>query len=72
MDNLTKVPIRKFRHKSWKLVFLNAGKRCKVADYYKKQERLLEGFSEMETMAENGFAPGSLTEVVSFFLFLLI
>ncbi|KAK7841139.1 metal tolerance protein 10 [Quercus suber] len=29
------------------------GKRSKVADYYKKQERLLEVFTEMETMAEN-------------------
>ncbi|KAK7850859.1 metal tolerance protein 10 [Quercus suber] len=28
-------------------------KRSKVADYYKKQERLLEVFTEMETMAEN-------------------
>ncbi|KAM4080408.1 hypothetical protein ACJW30_11G013700 [Castanea mollissima] len=37
-------------------------KRSKVADYYKKQERLLEGFTEMETMAENGCMPGSLTE----------
>ncbi|KAM4070801.1 hypothetical protein ACB094_11G011700 [Castanea mollissima] len=37
-------------------------KRSKVADYYKKQERLLEGFTEMETMAENGYMPGSLTE----------
>lgn len=35
----------------------------KVAEYYKKQERLLEGFNEMETMHETGFFPGSLTEV---------
>ena len=46
-----------------KLVLLTAGKRCKVADYYKKQERLLEGFNEMEAMTESGFAPGNLTEV---------
>jgi len=39
------------------------GKRRKVSDYYKKQERLLEGFTEIETMAENGGMPGSLTEV---------
>nr|POE67490.1 metal tolerance protein 6 [Quercus suber] len=37
-------------------------KRSKVADYYKKQERLLEVFTEMETMAENGYMPGNLTE----------
>ncbi|XP_015932422.1 metal tolerance protein 9 [Arachis duranensis] len=37
-------------------------KQRKVAEYYKKQERLLEGFNEMDTMAETGFFPGSLTE----------
>ncbi|XP_030966726.1 metal tolerance protein 9-like [Quercus lobata] len=37
-------------------------KRSKVADYYKKQGRLLEGFTEMETVAANGYVPGSLTE----------
>ncbi|KAM4080402.1 hypothetical protein ACJW30_11G013200 [Castanea mollissima] len=37
-------------------------RRSKVSDYYEKQERLLEGFTEMETMAENGGVPGSLTE----------
>uniref|UniRef100_A0A7N2R3Y1 Cation efflux protein cytoplasmic domain-containing protein n=1 Tax=Quercus lobata TaxID=97700 RepID=A0A7N2R3Y1_QUELO len=38
------------------------GKRNKVADYYEKQERLLEGFVEMETVTETGCMPGSLTE----------
>ncbi|CAL0326373.1 unnamed protein product [Lupinus luteus] len=37
-------------------------KQRKVAEYYKNQERLLEGFTEMETMAETGFFPGTLTE----------
>lgn len=37
-------------------------KQYKVAEYYKKQERLLEGFNEMDTMTELGCAPGSLTE----------
>ncbi|OIW05341.1 hypothetical protein TanjilG_28806 [Lupinus angustifolius] len=37
-------------------------KQRKVAEYYKKQERLLEDFTEMETMTETGFLPGSLTE----------
>ena len=37
-------------------------KQRRVAEYYKKQERLLEGFNEMETMHETGFFPGSLTE----------
>ncbi|XP_059441617.1 metal tolerance protein 10-like [Corylus avellana] len=37
-------------------------KRSKIADYYKKQERLIEGYNEMETMIETGCLPGSLTE----------
>ncbi|XP_028773331.1 zinc transporter 1 isoform X3 [Neltuma alba] len=37
-------------------------KQRKVAEYYKNQERLLEGFNEMDTMNETGFFPGSLTE----------
>ncbi|PON33941.1 Cation efflux protein [Parasponia andersonii] len=37
-------------------------KQYKVAQYYKKQERLLEGFNEMETMTEMGCFPGNLTE----------
>ncbi|KAH1237422.1 Metal tolerance protein 10 [Glycine max] len=37
-------------------------KQRKVAEYYKNQERLLEGFNEMETMTEEGGFPGSLTE----------
>ncbi|KAK9077663.1 hypothetical protein SSX86_006000 [Deinandra increscens subsp. villosa] len=37
-------------------------KHGKVREYYKKQERLLEGFSEMETINESGCLPESLTE----------
>ncbi|KAA8523406.1 hypothetical protein F0562_009829 [Nyssa sinensis] len=37
-------------------------KQGKVAEYYRKQERLLEGFNEMETISESGCFPGSLTE----------
>ncbi|KAK0597954.1 hypothetical protein LWI29_030169 [Acer saccharum] len=37
-------------------------KQRKVSEYYKKQERLFEGFNEMETMTETGCWPGSLTE----------
>ncbi|CAJ1958199.1 unnamed protein product [Sphenostylis stenocarpa] len=37
-------------------------KQRKVAEYYKQQERLLEGFTEMETMTETGGFPGALTE----------
>jgi len=34
-----------------------------VAEYYKQQERLLEGFTEMETITETGGFPGALSEV---------
>ncbi|XP_077253443.1 metal tolerance protein 10-like isoform X2 [Tasmannia lanceolata] len=37
-------------------------KQGKVADYYKRQEKLLEGFNEMEVMTESGCLPGRLTE----------
>uniref|UniRef100_A0A7C9DAL9 Uncharacterized protein n=1 Tax=Opuntia streptacantha TaxID=393608 RepID=A0A7C9DAL9_OPUST len=37
-------------------------KQGKVAEYYKKQEMLLEGFNEMESINESGCFPGSLTE----------
>ncbi|KAK3220982.1 hypothetical protein Dsin_014952 [Dipteronia sinensis] len=42
--------------------FCTPKKQRKVSEYYKKQERLLEGFNEMETMTETGYCPGSLTE----------
>lgn len=38
-------------------------KQGKIAEYYKKQEKLLEGFNEMETMHEVGGLPDALTEV---------
>ncbi|KAK8527007.1 hypothetical protein V6N13_084878 [Hibiscus sabdariffa] len=37
-------------------------KQRKVSEYYKKQEMLLAGFNEMETVNEMGSLPGSLTE----------
>ncbi|XP_074271898.1 metal tolerance protein 9-like isoform X2 [Silene latifolia] len=43
-------------------LFLSKRKQGKVAEYYEKQERLLEGFNEMETVNETGYYPGSLTE----------
>ena len=58
------------------VVVLTAGKQSEVADYYKKQERLLVEYTEMEAMSEIGFAPGSLTEVghsaKNFHIFLVI
>jgi cation diffusion facilitator family transporter len=42
--------------------FRTPRKERRVSEYYKKQERLLEGFNEMETIHENGFASGVPTE----------
>lgn len=43
------------------------GKQGKIVEYYKRQERLVEGFNEMDTINEFGCLPASLTEVSSFF-----
>ncbi|XP_047155741.1 metal tolerance protein 10-like [Vigna umbellata] len=43
-------------------ILSSCGKTRRVAEYYKKQERLLEGFTEMETMTETGGFPGALSQ----------
>ncbi|XP_051128647.1 metal tolerance protein 9-like isoform X3 [Andrographis paniculata] len=40
----------------------NKRKQRKVAEYYKNQERLLEGFTAMEAIHESGCVPDALTE----------
>lgn len=40
-----------------------SGKQKLLADYYKKQEKLLEGFNEVDAFTELGVLPGTLTEV---------
>ncbi|KAK3428442.1 hypothetical protein EUGRSUZ_F04469 [Eucalyptus grandis] len=40
----------------------NSGKERKIAEYYEKQESLLEGYNEMEAMTDSDCFPGSLTE----------
>ncbi|XP_043690058.1 metal tolerance protein 9-like isoform X1 [Telopea speciosissima] len=44
------------------LALRKKGKKGKIAKYYERQEDLLKGFNEMETMTESGSLPGSLTE----------
>jgi len=34
-----------------------------VAEYYRQQKRLLEGYTQMESITETGGFPGALTEV---------
>ncbi|KAL1559909.1 Metal tolerance protein 10 [Salvia divinorum] len=52
------------RHSAFNIrrLFRNKRKQRKVAEYYKKQERLLEGFNEMETIHEIGALADALTE----------
>ncbi|KAK8648792.1 hypothetical protein V6N13_129535 [Hibiscus sabdariffa] len=49
-------------HDSLSLFLCTPKKQRKVLEYYKKQEMLLAGFNEMETMNDMGSLPGSLTE----------
>ncbi|XP_031387337.1 metal tolerance protein 9-like isoform X2 [Punica granatum] len=37
-------------------------RRRKIAEYYRRQERLLKGFGEMDSFMEMGHLPGNLTE----------
>ncbi|OVA05557.1 Cation efflux protein [Macleaya cordata] len=37
-------------------------KQSEIAEYYKRQEKLLKGFNEMETVTETAGLPGTLTE----------
>ncbi|KAI3675637.1 hypothetical protein L1987_85229 [Smallanthus sonchifolius] len=41
---------------------ITSEKQGKVEAYYKKQERIFEGFNEMEIMSKSGFLPATLTE----------
>ncbi|XP_047938843.1 metal tolerance protein 10-like [Salvia hispanica] len=52
------------RHSTFNIrrLFRNKRKQRKVAEYYKKQERLLEGFNEMETIHVSGALADALTE----------
>ncbi|KAL2475878.1 Metal tolerance protein 10 [Abeliophyllum distichum] len=47
---------------SFRRLIRSPRKRRNVSEYYKKQERLLEGFNEMEMINESGCLPDSLTE----------
>jgi hypothetical protein len=39
------------------------GRRKNIAAYYKRQEKILKGFTEVDGFTELGTLPGSLTEV---------
>ena len=39
------------------------GRQRKLAEYYKKQDKLLKGFNEVDSFTELGVLPGTLSEV---------
>jgi Cation efflux family len=49
-----------------------SGKQRKIAKYYKQQESLLQGFTEMENIHELGYLDGTPTDVPFYFIFLKI
>lgn len=51
-------------------VFL-LGQEDNIAEYYQQQVEVLEGFTEMDALAERGFIPGMSKVSISFSLFSL-
>lgn len=39
------------------------GRHRKIAEYYKKQDKLMKGYNEVDSFSELGILPGALTEV---------
>ena len=39
-------------------VYISSGQEDHIAEYYQQQVEVLEGFNEMDTLAERGFLPG--------------
>jgi hypothetical protein len=49
----------------------SAGSEDVVAEYYQQQVEMLDGFNEMDTLAERGFLPG-MSKVCFIYMLLLI
>ena len=49
-----------------------SGRHRKIAGYYKRQEKLLKGYNEVDTFTELGILPGSLTQVCNSIFFPLL
>lgn len=45
------------RHLIWRLLMF-LGPEDNIAEYYQQQVEMLEGFNEMDALAERGFIPG--------------
>lgn len=48
---------------------MNSGPEDYVAEYYQQQVEMLEGFNEMDALAERGFVPG-MSKVCHLFILL--
>lgn len=49
-------------------LYISSGQEDDVAEYYQQQVEVLEGFNEMDALAERGFIPGMSKVSIWFFL----
>lgn len=50
------------------LLYISSGQEDNIAEYYQQQVEVLEGFTEMDALAERGFIPGMSKVSISFSL----
>lgn len=48
------------------LFYISSGQEDNIAEYYQQQVEVLEGFNEMDALAERGFIPGMSKVSISF------
>lgn len=48
------------------LLYISSGQEDNIAEYYQQQVEVLEGFTEMDALAERGFIPGMSKVSISF------
>lgn len=53
------------------LLIMGLGSEDVVAEYYQQQGEMLEGFNEMDALAERGFLPGISKVCMIYMLFML-
>jgi len=51
------------------LFYISSGQEDNIAEYYQQQVEVLEGFNEMDALAERGFIPGMSKVSISFSCF---
>lgn len=51
------------------LLYISSGQEDNIAEYYQQQVEVLEGFTEMDALAERGFIPGMSKVLISLSVF---